>query len=480
MLKKIISWFRGNGLSAQAVTKIKAKPIRIDPNTKVYLCDPTYPNLIINELNSSTTFLPMRSMGESGTGQPLGSLKQQAMALKLMVNDVLVFMAGKSPKKISKWAAVKTLSLMSRAGVDINAYYDRNSLRFFLFGDQILNKNIYACDSRPVVAHEFGHAFLDILRPDWWSVQSLEAWAFHESFGDMTAILNSLKHDALIDYAITETGGDLMKSNIITRLGAEMGIGLYHITGGEHGELPNCLRDISQAFNYIEPEKLPTDGLANELLSEPHSFSIVFTGAFWEILVKIGASNRDGMKAAREIITHYLLAAVVKTPTTVRLFDAIARQMLNVDRIEGGKYQHIMLDVFTTRGILRQQVRILEDVDFDTILNDIKEPYEIEDYGTNKVIRTLSTKTMKLSDTLGPVSALDNNPLIDLEIVVPNQSAYYFDNDKLVDVCVSHEDEIIDSAYVCLGMLNEGNLVGSNNQALFENRHGKLVRTKIS
>jgi len=496
MLKGIINWIKNLGKTADAVTaqaiivNRKSRPVTpqrpTDPNTKVYLNDPIYPNLVVNELEPRDTMLAMRSLGEMGGGYPLGSLQQQALALKIMVHNALVYMAGKSPKQVKQWAAVQSLILMPRAGKDLNAYYDRGSLRFFFFGDPKMNKNVFACDARPVVVHEFGHAFLDILRPDWWDTQAVEVWAFHEAFGDMTATLISLQYDALIDHAITETNGDLMKSNILTRLAAEMGTGLHHITEGKNGELLNCLRDMTQYFKYTEPEKLPGKGRDDQLLSESHSFSRVFTGAFWEILVRIGVAHinqgyvlRDGMKLSRDIIAHYLLKAVVQVPTTVRLFDAMAQQILAIDHAEGGKYQTIIREVFSQRGILRQQVMMLEDVDIDAVLKDIQEPHEVQMHGDLKIVRTLTTKTMRLSDKLGPVTALDANPLFDLEISVPDQTAYYFDNDKLVGVSESNEGEILDAAYACLRLLNDDDLVGDHDSALFENRHGKLMRKQI-
>ena len=491
MLKGIINWIKSlatsDKVTAQAILiskKPRPAPAPRNLNTRVYLCDPTYPNLIVDELEPSDTMLAMRSIGEMGGGYPLGSPQQQALALKIMVFDALKYMSSKSPKQIKQWAAVQSLVLMPRAGKDINAYYDRGSLRFFFFSDT--NKNIFACDARTIVAHEFGHAFLDILRPDWWDAQAIEIWAFHEAFGDITSTLISLQYDAMIDNAIIETNGDLMKSNILTRLAAEMGTGLYNITNGKDGELPNCLRDMSQVFKYKEPERLPNAGRHDQLLGEPHNFSRVFSSAIWEILVRIGVAQinqghvlRDGMKISRDVVAHYLLKAVVQVPTTVRLFDALAQQMLAVDHAEGGKYQSIIRDVFSERGILRQQVMMLKDIDANAVIKDIKGDHEVQIYGDLKIVRTLSTKTMKLADKLGPLKALDANPLLDLEITVPDQMAYYFEKDKLVGVTESLEGDVVDAAYNCLRILNEGNMVGDHDSALFENQNGKLMRKQI-
>jgi hypothetical protein len=44
-----------------------------------------------------------------------------------------------------------------------------------------------------VVCHELGHAILDALKPQLFNVASTEAGAFHEAFGDISAILCALQ-----------------------------------------------------------------------------------------------------------------------------------------------------------------------------------------------------------------------------------------------------------------------------------------------
>jgi hypothetical protein len=79
------------------------------------------------------------------------------------------------------------------------------------------------------------------------------------------------------------------------------------------------------------------------------------------------------------------------------------------------------------------------------------------------------------------VSALSDNPLFDLEIEVPFQYAYFFDeNSNLTDIVQSQEAEIIDAAFVCLDYLNSNNLVGNLHNSLFEIKNNKLVRKQIS
>src|SRR5262249_31746722 len=156
----------------------------------------------------------------------------------------LNYMLSKTPgQKPTRWAATECLMILPRAGQDLNAYYDRSGLKFFYFGDPISRKIVFACEASDVVSHEFGHAYLDILRPDFWSAQCSEIWAFHESFGDMTAILTILQSDQVINKVLQETAGNLESSNTVSKLAEEMGVGLYHLTHGVDGELTSALRD---------------------------------------------------------------------------------------------------------------------------------------------------------------------------------------------------------------------------------------------
>lgn len=489
MLDKILNWFKGirkkdiQTLSVQNFNLNNDVTYKEKTTNTVFLNDPTNPQLII-EQPDVIPVLPIRSVGESGCGFSLGSIQQQALASKQIVADVLRYMCKKNPNTINHWAATNSLTIMSRAGQDVNAFYDRSSLRFFYFSDPKKNKIIYACDSRSVVAHEFGHAFLDILRPDLWNTQASEVWAFHEFFGDATAILAMLNYDELIDHAISETNGNLLQSNILTRLAAEMGEGLYHLTNGQGGMLPNCLRDISIKHQYKTPESLPNNGPDNVIINESHSFSRILSNAFYESIIRIAQKHtemplKDALKHARDVMAEYLISASKSAPHCVRFFDAFCRQILHIDKSNGSKYQSILVGIFSDRNIIQSKLLILADADIDAITKQLDTPFEIQTYGDAKIVRTLGAKTIKLVDNLG-LTALSDNPLLNLEIDVPNETAYYFnENNKLIDISESHKDEIVDAALTCLQILNTKNLVGSHDSALFQDNFGKLVRKQI-
>lgn len=492
MIKGLISWlqktkeyfFKNNEVELQSDKEVQKKPI-VKTN-QTYFIDPTVPSFLLTSPIPTTTALPLRAIGEGGGGFALGTPQQQADGLKQMVNDALVYMKGKSPVAITKWRATNTLALYPRAGQDLNAYYDRSSLKFFYYPDNILKKRVYAADCRTVVTHEFGHAFLDILRPDFWSAQAAEVWAYHEAFGDMTAFLHNLQYDQIIQRALSETNGNLSQSNCLSRLAPEMGVALHNLAQGSYGELTNCLRDMSIEFKYVTPESLPNDGLDNVLINEPHSFSRVFSSMFYKLFVAIvndsitkGLAPVAAIKSARDTLTSYLLIATNKAPLTPRLYRAVCQEMLVADQKNKNKYQSIMNNIFVASKIMPATVKLLSEIKLDSVLKNITTDYILEDEDEIKVIRIPVVKTMRIAQKMGVV-ALNKNPLLDAEIEIASQAAYYFDKDGNMTVANEcSQSEIINAAYECLSQINRKNLASGDEKALFEVVDGRLLRKQI-
>jgi hypothetical protein len=489
MLKGLINLFRRATklfLPQQDYVEAQAASAPATSSNKTYLVDSSKPNLVIERAISPKTVLPLRAYGETTGGQPLGSIPQQAAGLKQIVNDSMMYMVERSPKKITRWCAVSTLNLYPRAGKDINAFYDRSSLKFFYFPDNVARKTIYACDSRSVVSHEFGHAFLDILRPDLWSAQAAEIWSFHEAFGDITALITALQYDQLVTLALQETGGDLKKSNCLTQLAAEMGIGLYRLTKGSDGQLPNCLRDMSQKFLYVQPETLPKEGRDDQLINECHSFGRVFSGMFYHLFVavteqnkKSGMDNKTAIRSACDTLTRYLLSAVALAPATPRFYRSVCQEMLVADKKAGNKYQQVLSTTFADFKIVKAEIKMLSEVPLEALLANLTDPYEIEEAEGRKTVRVHGTKTIKLSDKL-KFGALNHNPLYDVDVELAAQSAYYFDERGILE---AEEESVaidaINSAIDCINNIHNKNLADGSDKALFEVVDGKLVRKQI-
>ncbi len=104
-----------------------------------------------------------------------------------LLSGDLEYLDGRPPVLNRPWGANKRLSIHPHAGEDVNAYYSREEgvLKFF-YTRQGNNLPVYSCRNFDVVAHETGHAFLDILQPDWLSEG--QTGGFHEAFGDLCSL----------------------------------------------------------------------------------------------------------------------------------------------------------------------------------------------------------------------------------------------------------------------------------------------------
>jgi hypothetical protein len=257
---------------------------------------------------------------------------------------------------LTKWYAGITLSLDPRAGVDLNAFYDRAGLHFYYSQDPVRGKPVYASDSPDVVSHECGHAILDALRPQYWQAPFDEVSAFHESCGDMVAIMTTLCSPR-VRAAALQAGIDL--HNPVADLAEELGAAIYH-TYGSQASSPDYLRSGINSFMYQPPESLPDSAPDSQLSSEPHSFSRVFTGAFYDILVGLykatatgNAPSDQALIQARQTAGRLLYVAIKNTPPQRNLYRAIATGMLDADRqLFQGDHAELLTNVFSRRRIL--------------------------------------------------------------------------------------------------------------------------------
>lgn len=77
----------------------------------------------------------------------------------------------------------------------------------------------YTCQYFDIVSHEGGHFVLNILRPDLWHSKSPDRKAFHETFGDITALLAVLNFPELRRMVLKKTSGNLHISSFLSVIG---------------------------------------------------------------------------------------------------------------------------------------------------------------------------------------------------------------------------------------------------------------------
>ncbi|MDE1991230.1 MAG: hypothetical protein KGI75_01950 [Rhizobiaceae bacterium] len=242
---------------------------------------------------------------------------------------------------------------------DLQADYDRRALNFY-HGPSVCGK-VYSCASPDVVCHELGHAILDAINSHLWDAKLKETSSFHETFGDMSAILCALQLPSFRQAILVETHGNLCCDSRLSRIGQQFGVAV-------HARYPNsadanCLRNASSFFSYCNPSTLPHSAPTTVLSSDEHSFSRIFTGALFEALgdmLTLSAAN-PSMPTPNELLAvsldmrDILAGSVKKARTTAGYFAEIAKAIALESADKNPDYKAIFLNAFVGHSILSMQ-----------------------------------------------------------------------------------------------------------------------------
>lgn len=265
-----------------------------------------------------------------------------------------------------QWATQRShLEVTADAGQQLNAYYSRweGGLFFFHSPDAQTKETVYSAGSGEVVVHEAGHAILDAIRPGYFEAWSPDAGAFHEAFGDILAILISLQDERVLDRVLEQTGGDLQKPNLAAAVGEQLGRAINHnagknVTGGDY------TRTAINNFVWQDPNTLPDSAPSDQLSSEEHSFSRLWTGAFYEVLSGICQAKQSEGKDPRTALAETAeegLAMLARQMKAAPEGNFSYRDMANAllqGESEGnaGKYTGLIREVFQRRQILPREL----------------------------------------------------------------------------------------------------------------------------
>lgn len=254
------------------------------------------------------------------------------------------------------------LEVNNDGGDMINAYYarDERSVNFFHHTDAVMGREVRSGDSGEVVAHEVGHAILDGLRPDYFDAWAPDVGAFHEAFGDMMGMLFALKDDRTRSRVLIETGGDLSKKNVVSALGEELGIAINDEVG-KNRTGGNWTRNAVNSFTWKDPADLPFNPAdPNELGSEVHNFSRLWSGAFYEILSGVnemnkaaGLSTADALAKTADDGMKLLTNLMKDAPRGEFTYRDMAQAMVQSDQnYNNGEYAGLIQSVMEKREIL--------------------------------------------------------------------------------------------------------------------------------
>jgi hypothetical protein len=257
--------------------------------------------------------------------------------------------------EVTRWtiAGTSELPVELGAGTDLNATYGRGAgLRFY--EREVRGVRIRAAESPVVVCHELGHAILDAVQPQLWDAAGFEPAAFHESFGDISAILCSVQIPFYAEKVVRETGGHLNTNSRLSRLGAQLGWGLRQLSPTAADA--DCLRNAANRFFYQRAADLPGAAPASILSSDAHSFSRIFTGAFLDAIDRVltvdlpdRRRTGDDLRGAACVLGRILIDAILRAPIASNYFSQVAGNMIQVAE---PKYREALVTAFVQHGIL--------------------------------------------------------------------------------------------------------------------------------
>jgi len=331
-----------------------------------------------------------------------------------------------------------TLVAVPDEGEDLNAYYDRNGLHFF--HGTVRNRTVFSGESPDVVCHELGHAVLDAIKPHLFDIASIEVAAFHEAFGDCSAILSNLQLRSFRETVLAETGGRLSAASRLSRLAETLGWAIRQLV--PDAVAADCLRSAVNSFYYQDPASLPPRAPESNLSSEPHSFSRVFTGGFFRVLAGVFARQADrteaGLAKAAEDAGQLLIEGVLRSPVVPAFMAQVAAHMIEADADQfGGRYRQAIVSGFVGAGVLsvRSAAQLAPDRQLSTAAalggrDEAGEPDRMLLNGSSFGLpRDLVVRTASQTRRFGVAGGLPDRG--DAPVAAPDQAAGSFVEDLL-------------------------------------------------
>jgi Fungalysin metallopeptidase (M36) len=245
----------------------------------------------------------------------------------------------------------KKLPLLQDAGEDLNAFYDRASFSFF--HETVGAQTFFSGASTDVVSHEVGHGLLDSMRPDFFEVNFLEVAAFHEAFGDCTAILTALG-DTETRQRLLAVAPNLRARDFVESTAEQLSRAIGLAIPGHNAAEP---RHAFNTFKFQIPSTLPDNGGPGALINEVHSFGMIFTGCFWNLIANLfnasATQDEAALLAAAKLAGKILIEGARGAVVRPRFLQSIGRAMVLADQnMNGGANRQHINDAFARHDIL--------------------------------------------------------------------------------------------------------------------------------
>ena len=258
----------------------------------------------------------------------------------------------------------KRLIINPHAGIDANAFYSEQEQTVAFFSFDVNGKMVHSSQSPDVVCHEVGHAILDGIRDLYNESFGLASNGFHESFGDIAAILVALQNRTLINRLLTITKGNLRQDNLISALAEQLGSGINTTDEDPRNDKIFYLRNAFNDFVDIPYDQLEfiTEDDLTLLGSEGHNYSRLFTGTFYDVLIGIyeSLSNELGQHGALshacDLVGRILVRGVEMGPIGEHSYSDLALAILDADRVYfQSKNKDVLINEFSERKVLSKQ-----------------------------------------------------------------------------------------------------------------------------
>lgn len=292
-------------------------------------------------------------------------------------------------------------------GNDANAFYDEQNhllgFHTFTYDDRELS----TAQSADIVSHEAAHAILDGIRDLYNESFGLGTRAFHESFSDITTVLVALHDDSLIRRLLKWTNGNLRMTTFVSEVAER----LVELVQGGEGYLSEHTLYLRNAFNQFEDkpfDELPfTSSNQLELSRQEHSYSRLFSGSFYDILVGIyetikgnGTSDYIALYKARDLVGQLVMMAIEAGPVGEMTFADMARTFLSMDDVlYEGRNNGVIKRVFAKRGIL-------SEAEADEHIADV---HNLPDLRLPATINSWLASAQFLENEILPVLGIDAN-----------------------------------------------------------------------